>query len=66
MDRDYNKDKRPCCPGALARACIPMQVMDQVFSPREALRKGTLFPELVNPKFTTGVSDWERRGKYNG
>lgn len=66
MDRDCNRDMRPCCPGALARACVPVQVMNQVFSPREALRAGTLFPELVNHKFTTGVSEWERRGRYNG
>ncbi|NLK43266.1 MAG: spore coat associated protein CotJA [Tissierellia bacterium] len=66
MDRDYYEDMRPCCPGALARACVPIQEMKHVFSPREALKAGTLFPELVNTKFTTGVSDWERRCRYNG
>ncbi len=66
MDRNHNDSDRPCCPGSLARACVPIQIMNQVFSPREALQAGTLFPELVNPKFTTGVSDWERRGRCNG
>lgn len=66
MDREYNSGKKPCCPGDIARACVPMQIMDQVFSPREALKAGTLFPELVKPKFNTGVSDWERRCGYDG
>jgi hypothetical protein len=30
----------------LAEAYVPWQTYDQVFSPREALEKGTLFPEL--------------------
>jgi hypothetical protein len=33
----------------LARAYIPFQTMNQVFSPSEALKKGTLFPELYKP-----------------
>ncbi len=33
----------------LANAYIPFQIMDKVFSPAEALRKGTLFPELHDP-----------------
>ncbi|MBU5311858.1 spore coat associated protein CotJA [Tissierella carlieri] len=49
MDREYEGEGRPCCPGALARACVPFQIMNQVFSPREALKKGTLFPELYQP-----------------
>ncbi len=33
----------------LARAYIPFQIMNQVFTPSEALKKGTLFPELYRP-----------------
>ena len=33
----------------LARAYVPFQIMNQVFSPSEALEKGTLFPELYKP-----------------
>ena len=33
----------------LARAYVPFQVMNQVFNQAEALRKGTLFPELYRP-----------------
>lgn len=33
----------------LARAYVPFQVMGKVFEPREALCKGTLFPELYMP-----------------
>ncbi len=50
--------------GELARAYIPFQMMNQVFSPNEALRKGTLFPELYRPyrlKENRGYG-----GKYNG
>lgn len=49
MEREYEVDRNPCCPGSLARACVPFQIMNQVFSPREALKKGTLFPELYQP-----------------
>lgn len=49
MERNYEIENKPCCPGALARACVPSQVMGQVFNPREALQKGTLFPELYKP-----------------
>ncbi|CAK7001297.1 hypothetical protein CIW83_13580 [Tissierella sp. P1] len=66
MDREYEGEGRPCCPGALARACVPFQIMNQVFSPREALKAGTLFPELVKPFFTTGIGDNERGGRCNG
>lgn len=66
MDREYNSDKGPCCPGELARACVPFQVMDEVFSPREALKTGTLFPELVKPHFTTGIGDRRKGGRYHG
>lgn len=33
----------------LAHAYVPWQVYDKAFSPREALMKGTLFPELYGP-----------------
>lgn len=33
----------------LARAYVPFQRINQVYSPSEALRKGTLFPELYMP-----------------
>jgi hypothetical protein len=33
----------------LARAYVPDQVYGSVFPPEEALREGTLFPELVMP-----------------
>lgn len=33
----------------LAQASVPFQIMGKVFSPREALCKGTLFPELYKP-----------------
>ncbi|HSH35731.1 spore coat associated protein CotJA [Schnuerera sp.] len=33
----------------LARVYIPFQIMNQVYSPSEALKKGTLFPELYMP-----------------
>jgi len=36
-------------PLQLARAYVPWQQMGQVFSPAEALARGTLFPELVSP-----------------
>lgn len=49
MERGYEIENQPCCPGELARACVPSQVMSQLFSPREALQKGTLFPELYKP-----------------
>ena len=41
----YNKNNE----GNLARAYIPFQIMNQIFSPDEALKKGTLFPELYRP-----------------
>lgn len=33
----------------LARAYVPFQSLNQVYDPREALQKGTLFPELYMP-----------------
>ncbi|NLL67500.1 MAG: spore coat associated protein CotJA [Clostridiaceae bacterium] len=31
----------------LAQAYIPYQLYNKIFSPQEALKKGTIFPELV-------------------
>ncbi|NLW23115.1 MAG: spore coat associated protein CotJA [Tissierellia bacterium] len=45
MNRDYYYDRGK----ELARAYIPFQIMNQVFSPEEALIRGTLFPELYMP-----------------
>ncbi len=33
----------------LARACVPFQQMDQIYSPIVGLCKGTIFPELYWP-----------------
>lgn len=46
MDSDYeyrNSEYK------LAHAYVPYQKMCQVYEPREALCKGTLFPELYMP-----------------
>ncbi|HLR33987.1 MAG TPA: spore coat associated protein CotJA [Tissierellales bacterium] len=48
----------------LARAYVPFQIMNQIFSPEEALRKGTLFPELYEPYMTERNSS--RGGRYYG
>ncbi|MFU0801326.1 MAG: spore coat associated protein CotJA [Xylanivirga thermophila] len=41
---------RPYMPnGELARAYIPYQQYTRSFSPMEALKHGTMFPELVRP-----------------
>ncbi|MCF6462295.1 spore coat associated protein CotJA [Clostridium sp. Cult1] len=46
MNSDYYERGRE---KQLARAYIPFQIMNQVFSASEALKKGTLFPELYMP-----------------
>lgn len=38
-----------CMDMMLAHAYVPWQMYDEAFSPREALIKGTLFPELYGP-----------------
>lgn len=39
------------CPSVrLAHACVPPQTYNVVYSPAEALNKGTLFPELFQPQ----------------
>ena len=47
MNGDYYYAQRS--QEALARAYVPFQIMNQVYSPSEALEKGTLFPELYMP-----------------
>ncbi len=62
MERDYyfeNNEKIQ-----LARAYVPIQYMNRVFNPKEALAHGTLFPELYQPyKVGKGMS---LGGEYNG
>lgn len=63
MDKD-NNHSAPCCPGGLARACVPFQEWNEIYSPYEALKKGTLFPELYMPYIE---NEKERmRGRYYG
>lgn len=45
----------------LARAYVPFQILNQVFNQREALQRGTLFPELYKPYV---VEDMNTGGKY--
>lgn len=40
----------PCQQVRLAHACVPPQTYNVVYSPAEALDKGTLFPELFQPQ----------------
>lgn len=48
MDMDDCDQKQAMMPGRvmLAHAYVPWQNYDSAFSPKEALSKGTLFPEL--------------------
>ncbi|MBC8591532.1 spore coat associated protein CotJA [Wansuia hejianensis] len=55
---DYEQDHKM----KLARAYIKFQIMNQVFSPGEALKKGTLFPELYRPYIKQG--DEKLGGEY--
>lgn len=45
----YNFDQSKSNDKSLARAYVPFQYMNQVYSSEEALKKGTLFPELYMP-----------------
>ena len=45
------------CNLKLAYAYVPIQKIDSVYSSSEALRKGTLFPELNLPLGVYGVFD---------
>lgn len=46
----------------LARVYIPFQIMYQVYSPSEALMRGTLFPELFMPYKKRDLEE----GRYYG
>lgn len=48
----------------LARVYIKRQVINEVFNSREALKKGTLFPELYKPYREN--KDGMKGGRYNG
>lgn len=52
------------CNRELARCYVPIQEMNMIFNSREALKKGTLFPELYRPY--TPSAKGERRGKKHG
>lgn len=52
------------CNKELARCYVPIQEMNMVYNRREALKKGTLFPELYRPY--TPCDKREGRGKYYG
>ncbi|MBM7624920.1 spore coat associated protein CotJA [Sporohalobacter salinus] len=43
FDIDYHPEYR------LAQAYIPFQIYEEHYEPQEALKKGTLFPELYHP-----------------
>ncbi|TYQ14674.1 UNVERIFIED_CONTAM: spore coat associated protein JA (CotJA) [Acetivibrio alkalicellulosi] len=56
MPQVYSMHGMPCIPQEtvlrnvrLARAYVPFQKMCSVYSPIEALEKGTAFPELYSP-----------------
>ena len=56
-------DKRRFCDPELARAHIVIQKFTDSFSPKEALAKGTLFPELYCPyKYRENKHDTYRKG----
>ncbi|NMB27411.1 MAG: spore coat associated protein CotJA [Tissierellia bacterium] len=62
MNGDYYHERRK--ESLLARAYVPIQIMNQVYSPSEALKKGTLFPELYRP-YKVGTRDVSGGG-FNG
>jgi hypothetical protein len=49
----------------LAKAYVKFQVFDQVFNQSEALRRGTLFPELYIPYVPT-ENGMMNGGRYHG
>lgn len=49
MNRNYNYEEQRSPDDSIARAYVPFQYMNQVYSSEEALKKGTLFPELYKP-----------------
>lgn len=48
----------------LAQAYVPIQVLNQVYSQSEALRRGTLFPELYMPYIEN--NNMKTGGRYHG
>lgn len=61
MSDNYYSENCRC--DELARAYIKFQVMNQVFNQREALKAGTLFPELYMPYVPC---ERDKGGKYHG
>lgn len=52
MERSYMRDgcsQDNCNNWTIAMAYVPWQNMNQVYEPAQALRAGTLFPELEKP-----------------
>lgn len=47
MERKCSQDN--CNNWTIAMAYVPWQNMNQLYEPAQALRKGTLFPELEKP-----------------
>lgn len=62
MNENYAPENFNRC-NQLAIAYIKFQIMNQVFCPREALRAGTLFPELYQPYY---YSEKNTGGKIYG
>lgn len=62
MNQNYNYDRR--WEKYLARAYVPFQKMNQVYSASEALKKGTLFPELYQPYYSS--RNQKTGGEYYG
>ena len=62
MNENYYSENCNRC-NQLATAYIKFQVMNQVFDQREALRVGTLFPELHHPYY---FSEKNMGGKIYG
>ena len=56
MDFDYKKENYK----RVGYAYIPIQKLDKVYSPKTALKAGTIFPEL-----NITIDEYER-GLYNG
>lgn len=53
-----------CKEQELARVYIKMQVINEVFNSKDALKKGTLFPELYKP-YNENKNNL-KGGRYNG
>ena len=62
MERYSNIERIPM--NDLARAYVPFQIIGQIYSPREALKKGTLYPELYKPYIEKDKT--HMGGKNNG